>query len=87
MPASFTSGTTDVWLPSQTPPGLLAVRDARFVAGIGRLKPGVTIDAGQRDLASVQQTLAKDFPKTDADWSVQLRGLKDARIGDAGRGL
>jgi putative ABC transport system permease protein len=87
MPASFASGTTDVWLPSQTPPGLLAVRDARFLRGIARLKPGVTIEAGQRELASVQETLARDFPKTDAGWVVQLRGLKDARIGDAGRGL
>jgi predicted permease len=87
MPATFTSATTDVWLPSQTPPGLLGVRNARFVQGIGRLKPGVTIDAGQRELASVQEALARDFPKTDAGWSVQLRGLKNARIGDAGRGL
>jgi putative ABC transport system permease protein len=87
MPATFTSDTTDVWLPSQTPPGLLAVRNARFVIGIGRLKPGVTIEAGQRELGSVQEALARDFPKTDAGWSVQLRGLKDARIGDAGRGL
>ncbi len=87
MPATFTSATTDVWLPSQTPPGLLAVRNARFVQGVGRLKRGVTIDAGQRELASVQDALARDFPKTDAGWSVQLRGLKDARVGDAGRGL
>ena len=87
MPATFTSATTDVWLPSQTPPGLLAVRNARFVQGIGRLKPGVTIGAGQQELSSVQESLARDFPKTDAGWSVQLRGLKDARIGDAGRGL
>ena len=87
MPATFVSGTTDVWLPSQTPPGLLAVRNARFLVGIGRLKPGVTVDAGQRELASVQDALARDFPKTDAGWSVRLRGLKDGRIGDAGRGL
>ncbi len=87
MPATFVSGTTDVWLPSQTPPGLLAVRNARFLVGIGRLKPGVTVDAAQRELASVQDALARDFPKTDAGWSVRLRGLKDARIGDAGRGL
>ena len=31
MPATFTSGTTDVWLPAQVAPGLLAVREARFL--------------------------------------------------------
>jgi predicted permease len=47
----------------------------------------VTIDAGQQELTSVQDTLARDFPETDAGWSVQVRSLKDARVGDAGRGL
>jgi putative ABC transport system permease protein len=87
MPATFTGATTDVWLPSQTSPGLLAVRNARFLIGIGRLKPGVTIDAGQGELAAVQDTLARGFPKTDAGWSVRLRKLKDVRIGDVGRAL
>ena len=87
MPATFTNAAIDVWLPAQTPPGLLTVRNARFMRGVGRLKPGVSIEAGQQEMAAVQETLARDFPKTDAGWSVRLRSLKEAQVGDAGRGL
>ena len=62
-------------------------RDARFVGGVGRLKPEATVEQGARDLASVQDALGREFPKTDAGWSVEVRSLKDARIGDARRGL
>jgi putative ABC transport system permease protein len=87
VPAAFTSAATDVWLPMQTPPGLLRMRDARFLNGVGRLKAGVSIDAGARELSAVQDALGREFPGTDAGWSVQLRSLKDARIGEARRGL
>src|SRR4029079_16615457 len=75
------------WLPAQTPPGLLMVREARFLAGIGRLKPGLSAEQGRRDLASVQEVLGRQYPKTDAGWSVEGKSLKDARVGDSRRGL
>ena len=87
MPSLFTSAATDLWLPAQTWPGLLRVREARFMSGIGRLRPGVSIEAGARDLVSIQDALAKEFPKTDAGWSAEVRSLKEARIGASRRGL
>jgi predicted permease len=86
-PATFTSAATDVWLPAQTPQGLMRVREARFMSGVGRLRPGVTVESGAANLAAVQDALAREFPKTDAGWSVEVRPLRDARIGDARRGL
>src|SRR5262245_801113 len=87
MPATFTSANTDVWLPAQVPPAMLRLRDARYISGIGRLRPGVTIEQGGADLRNVQEGLGREFPRTDAGWSVEVRSLKDARIGDARRGL
>jgi putative ABC transport system permease protein len=87
MAASFTAATTDVWLPSKTNAWLLTQREARFMNGIGRLKPGVTIEQAARDLALVQATLAQEFPKTDTGWSAEVRPLKEWRVGGAGRGL
>jgi putative ABC transport system permease protein len=87
MPPTFTPATTDVWLPAQVWPGMVNVRDARYLGGIGRLKPGVEIDAGARDLVAVQAALAKEFPKTDANWSAEIRPLKESRIGTARAGL
>ncbi len=87
MPATFTSATTDAWIPAQISAFLMRIRDARFMGGIGRLKPGVTIEEGARDLISVQEALGREFPRTDAGWSAEIRSLKDVRIGTSKRGL
>ncbi len=87
MPASFTPANTDVWLAAKTSSWLLGQREARFLNGVGRLKPGVTIEQAARDLALVQDELARQFPKTDAGWSAEVRPLKEWRIGSSGRGL
>ena len=87
MPATFTGAAVDAWLPARLAPGLMQVREARFLGGIGRVRPGVSIEEAAQDLAAVQAALAREFPKTDADWSAEIRPLKDARVGDARRGL
>jgi predicted permease len=87
MPATFATPSIDVWLPAKVAPRMLAFREARFVRGVGRLRSDVTIEEGARDLVSVQDALGRQFPRTDAGWSVEVRPLKDAQIGDARRGL
>ena len=79
MPGTFTSAATDVWLPAQTNAWLMRQRDARFLGGVGRLRPGVSVEAAGRELASIQEALAREFPKTDAGWSAEVRSLKEAR--------
>jgi putative ABC transport system permease protein len=87
MPATFTSAATDVWLPAQLSPYLNGVRDARFLNGIGRLRSAVALETGAGELVSIQQALAREFPATDAGWSVEVRALKEVRIGASRRGL
>jgi predicted permease len=66
------------------------------VDGIGRLKPGVTIEQANADLARCLPMAAAKFPMnqgfaanafTDARISPTLRGLKDQLVGDAGKTL
>src|SRR5581483_2946141 len=57
MPHAFTSAAIDVWLPAQFPPAMLTFRPARFLSGVGRMKPGVTIEQALADLQRVQQRL------------------------------
>lgn len=83
MPPSFGDKNVDVWLPAQLAPFLMQQRDARFLGGVGRLRPGVTIDQAQRDLARVQAALGAQFPATDAGWSAQVTDLQTAELGDA----
>jgi putative ABC transport system permease protein len=87
MPATFTAATTDVWLPAQFNPFLQGYREARFLQGIGRIKPGVAVGDAARDLVSVQEALGREYPKTDANWSVEITPLKASRIATAQRGL
>ena len=81
MPPTFDDPRVDLWIPAQLPPSLMHVRDARFMTGVGRMKPGVTVQAAQRDLARVQSELAQQYPKTDKDWSAQVTDLKTTRVG------
>ena len=87
MPGSFTAASTDIWLPGKTNAWLLGQREARFLNGVGRLRPGVTIEQAAQDLALVQEDLGRQFPKTDSGWAVEVRPLKEVRIGSSRRGL
>lgn len=77
----------DLWLPAQLSADLMRVREARFLIGVGRIKPGVTIRQAQDDLANVQRDLGRQFPQTDKDWSALVGDLKEARVGDYRRAL
>lgn len=87
MPRSFAVPTLDVWLPARLSTGLLQVRQARFLSGVGRMRPGVTLAQARADLGAVQATLAKTYPATDAGWSVDISSLKDVRVGAEWRPL
>ncbi|HLH39259.1 MAG TPA: ABC transporter permease, partial [Bryobacteraceae bacterium] len=87
MPKEFQPPAIDVWLPAQTPPSLLRIREARFFSGIGRMKPGVTIARAQEDLARVQRELGEQYPRTDKGWSALAGDLKEQRVGEYRRTL
>ncbi len=87
MPPNFADSTADAWLSAPMNPYLAHARDARFLVAVGRLQPGRTVAQGQSDLALVQKQLGREYPLTDAGWSVQVTGLKTEIIGDHGRFL
>jgi putative ABC transport system permease protein len=87
MPQAFTTASTDVWIPAQLSPGLMRVREARFVGGVGRMKGGVSLDEARSDMTRVQRMLGEQFPKTDKDWSVEILDLKEVRVGGYRRAL
>lgn len=82
MPASFAPADIDLWIATPASPQMLAIRDARFLTGIGRMKPRVTIGAARADLARVQSELGQEFPATDRNWSAQVTDLASFRLGD-----
>jgi putative ABC transport system permease protein len=57
------------------------VRAFGMLSAVGRLKPGVTIQAADADVSSVAAGLAREFPQTNADRGVRLESMHDSIIG------
>jgi putative ABC transport system permease protein len=97
MPRAFTSGlertalrtaiSIDIWIPAQLAPQLLAIREARFLGGVGRMRRGVTLEQARADLSRVQGQLGEQYPKTDRDWDTMVLDLKEVRVGEYRRAL
>ena len=83
MPASFRfpSAGVDLWSPSAPDAPYARRRDATWFTVIGRMKSNVTLEKAQSDLATVQNQLGRQFPKPDADLTVQSRPLKETVVG------
>ncbi len=77
---------TDLWFPAAMVranggPQNLADRGTRWLGAVGRLKPGITFEAAQRDADRVALQLAHDFPQSNKDRGVQLFSLRDSYLG------
>lgn len=77
---------TDIWFPSMMThanggPTNMANRGNRWLGAIGRLKDGVSLETAQTDLQGVATQLAKDFPESNKDRSVQLFTLRESYLG------
>jgi predicted permease len=57
-------------------------RGAHFLATIGRLQPGVTLQQANLDTAAIAAGLEKQFPDTDGHLSMGLRPQIDTLVGD-----
>jgi putative ABC transport system permease protein len=58
-----------------------AARGARSLQVVGRLKPGVTLDAVRADLAAFGERLARDYPGTHKGFSVIVEPLRGGVMG------
>ena len=82
MPASFLfpDHDVDLWTPVPLDGPYVTSRDDTWYTVIGRLKPGVTLAQAQSNLATVQAQLGKQFPKPDADLTVDIQPLKETIV-------
>ena len=75
-------GPTDVWLPITSAPNpTWFARGQTNVWAIGRLKPGVSLAQGQRDLSRVAAELAAQYPEADGGADVHLDSVRDYLVG------
>lgn len=82
MPTPAFSRTPDVFVPIGYYPNAHGLeRGTRGIWVVGRLKPGITIDAAQRDLQAIEQQLARMYPATNAGTSAEVVSLRDYTVG------
>jgi len=55
-------------------------REARFLRAVGRLKPGLSLEAAEDRMEVLAARLAADHPRTNSGWGVQLVPLRDELI-------
>lgn len=86
FPFRFGPAAEDIAVPlgqsSQDP----MMRDRLFHPGlrvIGRLKPGVSIQAARAELAHIAQSLSQEYPKENGGHGVSVNLLQDVLVGDA----
>ena len=90
LPANFgLFRTTDVYVPigQWNSPALKSRGAGLGLHGIGRLKPGVTIEQAQADLNVVMGRLAETYPNTNRGNGSKVSSLKERMIGGIGRTL
>ena len=83
MPRSFTSmlnRNTDIWAPLVFTPGQVnGSVGNEFLGFTGRLKPGVSIDVAQAEMAALAVRMRADRPGTRPDdWTLSVRPLRES---------
>lgn len=81
MPASFQPvRNVDLLSPSMDDAPFAQNRELTWYTGVGRLKPGVTLEQAQTNLNAVQAGLAREYPKPDAQISPVVKSLKESTL-------
>lgn len=77
----------DLWAPDQSRHDAegstrrMRYRDRRFIQGVARLAPGVSLEQARQDLDAVSARLQAAFPDSNEEIAFRVEGLRDAEVG------
>ncbi|HKR59810.1 MAG TPA: ABC transporter permease [Pyrinomonadaceae bacterium] len=71
----------EVWMPVGNFPGNQGQREARFLFGMGHLKPGVSLAQAQAEAATIADQLAQDYPKENTGRTARVESLRELMVG------
>jgi putative ABC transport system permease protein len=74
----------DLWLPSEFDADALGpgARGAHYLRVMARLRPGVSMEKAQAEMAAISKRLEQQYPKTNTGWSTKLLSLNEATVGN-----
>jgi predicted permease len=62
----------EIWLPLALKPEEQTDRSDRTLFPIVRMKPGVSVNHVRAEMATIEGRIGRQFPQTDADWTVKV---------------
>lgn len=74
---------TAVWIPFRTPADVAGQRGSHYLRVVGRLTEQATIAGAKSELATIAARVAKEFPRSSANWTVDLRTFHEDVVEDA----
>jgi predicted permease len=84
MPESFRFPfQSQVWIPQDMDPKSLGQRGNHWANAIGRMKPGVTIQAARADLKLIAGRLEKQYPDSHDQIGAVVTPLRDDMVGNS----
>jgi predicted permease len=89
MPASFDMGTRplDGWIPYGFDEQARQRRLGYYLAAIGRLKPGATIDDARAELDTIAARAAAAYPSSNAQIGLTARPIREELVGSTRSGI
>ena len=89
MPASFQDpwGNGGLWRPIPIDSDVSRDRTSRFWSPFARLRPGVTLDQANAELATIAARLREAYPENYRGWTLVTGDLHRAVVGDYRTGL
>lgn len=75
------------WIPKVFREDELQLRSGAYYTAVGRLRDGVSLDAAQRDMASIAAELGRLYPATNASSGVNLVPIAESMVGGARNAL
>ena len=80
-PGAFDRNSAEFWQPLIFAPEQMT-RGAHWIAAVGRLKSGVSIDQANAKLAMLRRSLDKEMPKFKKDWTFRAEPYDQMLVGD-----
>jgi predicted permease len=73
----------DLWFPAPFQNQGMQSRRSHFLRPVGLLRRGVTISEAQAELNTIAARLGREYPDTNAGWSLRLEPLQSVLVGSA----
>ena len=86
MPKSFRlpdQRERELWTPIAFTENERIYHHVRFVEAVARLKPGVTLDQAQAEMAAIASRLSQEHADANQGWTIRVAPVLDFAVGDA----